>query len=251
MIFDAVVPYHIKDKELLPWCISGIRNCVDAARILVVCNRECRSDAERSGAIFVDEESIVEGLTIESYSYWRWYWYFQQILKLGMADKVDTDYYLVVDSDTVFLREVLFFNAANQPQYTTRTEYHKAYFDVFRQLLGFHAHREYSFTVHHMMYNRHIVKEMRNKFQDLKPWHMNIIRYLEPQPPWNSISQFNEQETYGHYIKAVHPKEVNIRPLRQADSHDLPTAQLIEQLAQEYDFCNFHHWSRGKYFRRT
>lgn len=251
MIFDVVVPYHIKDKDILPWCISGIHNHVNTARILVVCNRECQLDVEQTGAIFVDEESVIEGLTIESYSYWRWYWYFQQILKLGMADKVDTDYYLVVDSDTVFLREVSFFNAENKPLYTTHTEYHKAYFNAFRQLLGFHANREYSFTVHHMMYNRHIVKEMRDRFRGQTPWYLNIIKYLEPQPPGNSISQFNEQETYGHYIKAVYPEEVNIRPLRRETSRDLPTEQLIKQLAREYDICNFHHWARGKYFRRT
>ena len=115
MIVDAVVPYHAKDRDLLRWNIAGIRNCLDVSRILVVCNRKCKLDVERVGATFVDEESVVEGLDISSFSHWRWYWYFQQILKLGMADKVDTDYYLVVDSDTVFLREVSFFNDRGRP----------------------------------------------------------------------------------------------------------------------------------------
>lgn len=245
MGFDVIVLYHPKDKETLHWCVSGIRNYIDAARILGVCNRKYRSDVEHVGAIFIDEESIIEGLTIESYSNWRWYWYFQQILKFGITDKIDTDYYLAVDADVVFLRKVSFFNAEGKPLYTTATEYHKPYFDVFHQLFGFHAHREYSFTVHHMMYNRHIVKEMRDNFQDQKPWYMNIVRYVEPRAPWFCASQFNELEIYGHYIKALHPDEVNIRPLRYKHLSVLPTAELIKQLAWEYDYCGSHHWARG------
>lgn len=244
MIVDAVVPYHHKDRDLLPWSIAGIRNCLDISRILVVCNRDCKSDVERVGATFVDEESVVEGLTIWSFLLPRWYWYFQQILKLGMADKVDTDYYLVVDSDIVFLREVSFFNDKGRPLYAPATEYHKPYFDVFEQVLGFPANREYSFTAHHMVYNRHIVKEMRGKFRYARPWYMNIVRYTRPQHPWFSDSQFNEQETYGHYIKALYPDEVNIRQLLWAIRDVIPNEQLVRRLARQYDFCTFHAWER-------
>ena len=95
-----------------------------------------------------------------------------------------------------------------------------------------------------MVYNRHIVKEMRDRFQPEAPWYKNIIRYVEPQPPWNSISQFNEQEVYGHYIKAVHPEEVNIRPLRWRNVNVLPNEQMFRQLARTFDFASFHAWDR-------
>lgn len=246
MIVDAVVPYHSKDKALLPWSIAGIRNYLDVSRILVVCNRDCKSDVERVGATFVDEDSVVPGLTVKSFSDPRWNWYFQQILKLGMADRVGTDYYLVMDSDTVFFKEVSFFNARGRPLYATATENHKPYFDIFVQVFGFHADHEYSFTVHHMMYNQHIVREMRNAFQYARPWFMNIVRYVQPQAPWFSPTQFNEQEFYGHYIKALHPAEVNIRSLQWANIIAVPNEQLIRRLTKQYDFCSFHRWERER-----
>ena len=239
-LIDAVVMYHPKDKPLLNWCVLGIRNHLDVARILVVCSHECRPDVERAGAIFIDEDAVVEGLTAESFSGRRWKWYFQQILKLGMADKVNTDYYLVVDSDTVFLRDAAFFNADGKPLYAISSEYYKGYFDVFEQLLGFKASREYSFTVHHMVFNRRIVKEMQDAFMDQKPWYMNIVRYVEPQTPWFSNAQFNEQETYGHYIKALYPDEVNIRLLHWRNIGAVPTERLIKRLSYDFDFCSFH-----------
>ncbi|MBC8459175.1 MAG: hypothetical protein H8D67_14370 [Deltaproteobacteria bacterium] len=244
-MIDIVVPFHSKDKELLPWCIEGIKKYLDFSRILIVCHRDCKPDVERVGGIFIDEESVVKGLSIKSFSNPRWGWYFQQIIKLAAADIVETDYYLVVDSDTVFLKPVSFFNDKGKPLYAPASEYHKAYFEVFRQVLGFHAQREYSFTAHHMVYNKHIVKEMRDRFHPDKVWYNNIIKYLEPQPLWQSISQFNEQETYGHYIKAVHPEEVNLRPLKFSNITAIPDAAMLQKLAKSYHFCSFHAWARG------
>ena len=160
-----------------------------------------------------------------------------------MADWVDTDYYLVVDSDTVFLRNVPLFNSAGRPLYATGTEYHKPYFDVFERLVGFPANREYSFTVHHMVYNKHIVREMRDHFPE-QPWYSSIIRYVEPQAPWFSESQFNEQDTYGHYIKAIHPEQVNLRPLKWVNISSSPSPALFRRFAKYFDYCSLHAYLR-------
>jgi hypothetical protein len=246
MKVDAVVTFHSKDRELLPWCIRGIRNHLEVARILVVASRGSRQDVERTDAIFVDEDSVVESLTASFHPSQRWGWYFQQILKLGMADRVDTDYYLVVDADTVFLRRVTFFNDDGKPLYATSTEYCQAYFDVFEHLLGFIANREYSFITNHMVFHRDIVKEMRSSFRGAVPWYMCIVKYVEPQAPWYSEAQFSEYETYGHYIKAFHPDELNVRPLRWRTVDCLPTEGLRKKFAKLYDFCTFHESGRKR-----
>jgi hypothetical protein len=242
---DAVVPFHSKDRDLLPWCIRGIRDHLDVAQILVVGNRESCQVIERIAAVFVDEDSVVERLTASFLSSQRWGWYFQQILKLGMADKVNTEYYLVVDADTVFTREVALFNNDSKPLYAVGSEYHKQYFDIIEQLLGFRANREYSFITNHMIFNQHIVKEMRSRFRGAAPWYMCIAKYVEPQAPSYSDAQFSEYETYGHYIKALHPNEVNIRPLRWTDIVGvLPTEGILRRLARHFDFCSFHEYMR-------
>lgn len=247
MKIDTVIPFHQKDSKTITWCVQGIKNHLDVGRILVVCSKECRPLVESAGAIFFDENKVIEGLTVRSFPHKRWSWYFQQILKLGMADWVETDYYLVVDADTVFLKKVNLFNGAGTPSYTTGNEYHKPYFDVFERLLGFHANREYSFTAHHMMYNKNIVREMREKFPD-KPWYINIVKYVEPQSPWFSNAQFNEQDTYGHYMKARHPGEFNIRPLKWTNVSLEPSQVLFSRLSKYYDYCSLHAYMRKNRF---
>lgn len=247
MTVDAVVPVHPKDKELLRWCVNGIRRHLNVARILVVGNQQLKQEIERMGVIFVDEDTVIDGLTSSSFSEERWGWYFQQILKLGITDKINTDYYLVVDADTVFLREVKFFNKNGKPLYAISRECNKSYFDAVEQILGFNIEKEYSFIVHHMVFNRRIVEEMRNRFSDLHPWYMNIIRCMRPQGPESTKLLFSEYETYSHYIKVMHLDEFNIRPLRWRHIMVLPTEPLLRRLAKRYDFCSFHECLRRNY----
>jgi hypothetical protein len=243
MKIDVIVPFHSKDRDTINWCIKGIQKHLDPARILVVCSQESRQFVESTDAIFFDEDRVVEGLTVQSFPHERWGWYFQQILKLGMADWVESDYYLVVDSDTVFFRDVALFNLQGNPLYAVGKEYHKPYFDVFERLLGFSANREYSFLAHHMVFNKHIVREMRERFPE-DPWHLSIIRYVEPQSPWHSLSQFSEYEIYGHYIKILHPDEVNLRPLKWIDITLKPSSRLFQRLSRYYDYCSLHAYLR-------
>jgi hypothetical protein len=243
MKIDVVVPFHRKDMSTVSWCFQGIKMNIDHARILAVCSKDCQKQVEEYGVVFIDEDTVVPTLTAASVPDKRWGWYFQQILKLGMADWVETEYYLVVDSDTVFLRSTPFFSKDEKPLYATGTEYHQPYFDVFEQLLGFKAQWNYSFTVHHMMYNKQLVLEMRSRFPE-KPWYTNIVKLVKPQAPWFSISQFNEQDTYGHYIKQMHPEEVNLRKLKWINVAYQPTPELFQRLSKYFDFCSFHAFLR-------
>lgn len=241
---DIVIPYHSKDQPILKWSVNGIRRHLDAGNIFVVAHRKCANEISANGAIFVDEESVVEGLSIHSHPSRRWGWYFQQILKLGMADHVTSEYYIVIDSDTVFLRPVSFFKEG-KPFYTYATEHFPPYFEVFEKMLGFSAHREYSFVSHHMVMNCELIREMRSRFKEFQPWYLNIVKYVLPQKPWSCESQFSEYETYGHYLKKYHPQEVNMRHLKWSNSGDLPTQELIDRLAQESDYVSFQSYMRG------
>jgi hypothetical protein len=239
---DAVVPFHPRDEGTLNWCVQGIRNHLDVARILVVCNREYRPQVEGANAVFFDEDTVVEGLTARSFPHMRWGWYFQQILKLGMADRVETEYYLVIDADTVFLNPVSFFSAAGKPLYATASECHRPYFHTFEQLLGFKADREYSFVAHHMVFNRHIVREMRQRFRRCSPWFENIVQCMDSS---SNCGCFSEYETYGHYVKAVHLGEIQIRPLKWINVPLSPSHGLFQYLSRCYDYCSLHAYMRG------
>lgn len=240
-MFDVVVPFHPKDSDILPWCVRGIAMNVAAARILVVSQRSEKERVESIGATWVDEDSIIDGLRHSSLRHERWGWFFQQLLKYGAFRVVNTKHYLVVDADTIFLRRVAFLDN-NKPLYCTSTEFHQPYFDTFQQLLGFAANREWSFTTHHMLYETRLVEEMLQAFRGEGPWWARVLNLSLLKNPPGSL---NEQETYGHYIKALHPGSFGIRPLSWSNRRGLPSEARLRRLAKKFDFCSFHGYLRA------
>jgi len=73
---------------------------------------------------------------------------------------------------------------------------------------------------------------------------LSIVKYIEPQDPWFSRGQFNEQDTYGHYIKTLHPDEVNLRRLRWTNISLEPSDKLFRRLSKRYDYCSLHAYLR-------
>jgi len=240
---DIVVLYHPKDRSTIDFCIDGIKQNILYDRILVVTKITEEKIRLSNDVIFVDEASVVNGLRFSTFSHKgpRWGWYFQQILKLGVADLVKSQYYLVIDSDTVFLQPVGFFNSSGKPLYAVGTEYHKPYFETFEKLLKVQPNREYSFITHHMVFNKTIVFEMRGRFSQMANWYDGIVS-CQDSP--RSHSLFSEYETYGHYIKMFYPGELNLRTLKWANIPLEPSGNLLERLAKYYNYCSFHLYLR-------
>jgi hypothetical protein len=239
---DVVIAYHSKDRILLPFCVKGVQNNIQHENIYVVSAEENKTYIESVGAIWVNEDTLIDGLSIHSYTNTRWGWYFQQFLKLSMADFVNTDYYLVIDSDTIFLRKVNFFNNQGRPLYVTADEYHLPYFKTFTKLFTFQANRDYSFITHHMIFSKKIVKEMYSQIKGDGKWYFNILSVLKIDHTLGKQSNFSEYETYGHFLKEKHPEEVNLRKLMWANVPYLPNKYINFRLASVFDYCNFHHY---------
>ena len=247
MAIRAYITFHPKDLRVLPAVVDGLWRHCGVSAVRVITKESLRPVLKHLAVEFMDENHIIEGVRHDTHTHWRWGWYFQQILKLGIAWVETDDYYLTVDADTVFLNPASFFNSSGRPLYTVGWEFHQPYFDVFERLLGFPAQRDHSFIVHHNVFNRHYVQEMCEAFRPKRPWWRNVLDYVEPCPPWNSRSQFAEPEMYGHYIKARHPEELNIRNLRWQNVRGYPTRGAIRRLQPNYDFCSFQHYLRDEY----
>lgn len=235
MKVDVVIPFHSKDLGTLPWCIAGIQSHLPSSRILVIGRNTTRTDVERLGVEFVDEDTVVPGLQLSSYSGNRWGWYFQQILKLGIADRIKSEYYLIVDADTVFLKKVPLFSPTGKPLYSTDRQIHAPYFETFEHLFGFPAEPKFSYIVHHMLFNKQRIIEMRMQIKSKNlAWHLAIVECMEQQRP------FSEYESYGQYMQKMHSDEYALRPLLCSDIWITPTRLLIRRLATYYDLCSFH-----------
>ncbi len=243
MAIPAVVLLHAKDLQTWPWCRDGLLNNVQPSEIIVVCHRDLIPIIRGPHVSCIDEDAIIPGVTAQMFSEPRGGWYFQQVLKFGLAARLQSKYYLVVDSDVVFVRPVSFFSQG-KPLYAPGSEYHTPYFVAYRELMGREAKREYSFIAHHMVFRSEIVLELLSSFQAPELWWKSIANFITPRPPLYSAAQFSEYETYGHFLKERHASEFGLRKLHWLAEAGCPTERKLKLIARRYDFASFHEHQR-------
>jgi hypothetical protein len=236
----AVVVFHPRDRATIRQCVQGIRDSLCLSDITLISCEEGRRDAKELGVRWLSEDEVVPGLCARSFDSWRWGWYFQQILKLGAAQHIESQRYLVVDADTVFLRRVEFVDLQGRTLFARGTEYHRPYFDTFAEMFGFEAQREYSFITHHMCFERQVVAEMLGCMGPSGTWWESIAGYLAPRPPHMSDAQFSEYESYGHFMKNRHPDRMRVRDLAWTVWPSVPDERDLCRLARRYDFVSAH-----------
>jgi hypothetical protein len=168
-----------------------------------------------------------------------------------MANTVASDHYLVVDSDTVFLRKTCFFNGNGKPLYVPANEYHLPYFHTIERLLTNKTNREYSFIAHHMVLSRKLVLEMLAQIDGNGKWYRKIINTVQIDDTFENRSNFSEYETYGHYVKATHPEEINLRTLKWANVQFEPSIYTIFRLSTIFDYACFHSYKLDKLVDRS
>lgn len=172
-------------------------------------------------------------------------WYYQQFLKLGVSFLEEiTDNYVVLDADTIFLKQPEFFDEHGRFIFVKAEEYHKPYFDTYEKIIGEKAKRDFSFISQYMIFNKTIVQEMclkiESNFNNIDSWNWHIIKNLIG----DGGNLFSEYETYGHYIKANYAERgvfVDIPWLRdgsQLFKSTFPSSRKIESLASQYNFVS-------------
>tara|TARA_R110002020_G_scaffold13595_3_gene48833 strand:+ start:1187 stop:2053 length:867 start_codon:yes stop_codon:yes gene_type:complete len=91
-------------------------------------------------------------------------WYLQQLLKLyaGIVIPGILDRYLVIDSDTYFIKPTTFITDDNKCLYSHGRDIHEPYFDHMSKLHASLKRVNYSGICHHMMFETKYVKELFN-----------------------------------------------------------------------------------------
>jgi len=242
-LVDVVITFHTKDAEIFPWSLKGVQKYVEHNQIHVISSHKNFPFLRNFSVMLHDEDNLFENLTAHSYRGTRWGWYLQQLLKLKAADFVTTPYYLVVDSDTIFLRKREIFTPSGKPYFIRASEYHRPYFRKFSILFGFEADHEYSFIAHNMVFSRKLVKEMISNIKGNASWPKLILQGIDFSKfdPKHKLS-FSEFETYGHYLKARHPEEFSMRQLEWTNCRFRPNRYVIWRLENLFDFCSFHNY---------
>ena len=210
----------------------------------------------------IDENHIVEGLSLAKVDsiikslgrrHTKSGWYYQQFLKMGfaMSPYCETDYYLSWDSDTIPLKEIVFFDNDGHPYFTMKSEFHKPYFNTMQRVLSIEKLNPNSYIAEHMMFNKYIMEEMIAKIEKAnvcgETWFEKILYSLEPEDV--STFSFSEFETYGTFCHLFHPDlyvERHLNGLRRGGliQGRFVSERILKDLAEDFDIASFEIYDR-------
>lgn len=210
-----------------------------------------KDDIEKLGCIFVDEDKLYEGLSLEKIKSlvkerigvdaWST-WYFQQFLKMAFAFKDGIDEYIIWDSDTIPVKPYEINKTS--PVFDMKYEFHRPYFFTMQQLfpnlsIDTEKRNEYgSYISEHMFIISSYMKEVINSIEKNenipgKTFFEKIINAIDIRHILNS--GFSEYETYGTYMRLVHPNVYQHRKwesLREKEINFFPFNTIKSRMAK-------------------
>jgi len=206
--FDAVIPFHPKDSDVLPYCVFGLRKNVRGLRNIYVVSKD---DPDEDDIIWIPESifpfTIQEVATILQSTNGREGWYFQQLLKLYAFRVIPgiLPHVLLFDSDCVVCRPISFFSPEGKIFIDwSEKQNHEAYFTHARTIMGDLFHQpdpEKSGITDHMMVYQEIMEELLCKIEHRANCRDAWQIWLEAvDPAQRNFSGRSEYEIYYTYV---------------------------------------------------
>lgn len=254
-IFDAYIISAISDFDVLEKNIPYIKKNIPAQHIFIVA-KEKPSEAVLSGCEFLDENSIIDGMTYKAVSNKilslgadkkHTGWYFQQFIKLALSKICENQYYLVWDCDTIPLHQINFFDDKNRPYFNLKREYKARYFKTLNNLIGLKKSINESFISEHMMFDANLTNEMLQKIEGEKLEGSNFwekILSASFRVDEGSERNFSEFETYGTFIENFYKNRYTKRKLNTLRYGaeffgDEPTDSILSWCSKSLDTISF------------
>ena len=254
--FDHVIITHEKDFDTLPLCLEGLVNVVGGTdKVYVISNK----NPNISGVEFVDEREFDGHFTFEKtksilderkkgiYDGCRAGWIYQQFLKLmcWKAMNFTNGRYHVVDSDTIYLRDVNYeeslFSYSRPYHVSEGNIWYQTYNCTFKNLIG--KTHEKSYICHNMVFDQKFLSEMisevetdKGKAFDEAVCHCVCFDQNGPF--------FSEYEMYGNWMNTNHPSMCKEIKVDWKDISFIPTKENISELATMFDFVSAHAYLR-------
>jgi hypothetical protein len=237
-LFDIVIPVGPNDREVIEkQIIYTKKNILDSRHIYLI-YRDLSLQIEGCTTI---TESIfpfsLETIAKHHGKSDRNGWYFQQLLKLyaGFVIPGILERYLVIDSDTFFLKPMSFIKD-NKCMYTIGNQYHRPYF-----LHMYELHETFkrqfpniSGIAHHMMFEIKFVKQI---MELVEAKHGGLFYDIFLKNVTNAAAGASEYEIYFNYIASRHLDKIIIRNLKWINTGTL-------DVESDNDYISYHHWMR-------
>ena len=202
---DIIITVAPKDFNKVTDCINSLRKYLldNIANIYLVgpIDKKIFNISKINNCIFVDENNLLEKekLNIE-YIYKkkdRSNWLYQQLLNYKAVMKLgEENYKLAFNADTIMTSYQKFL-IGNKIVFNISSDYHKPYFDIAKKLLNLNSITNFSFTSHHIIYDKRILLEMLEiiERESEVEWFKAIIKKCN----YDELSCHSEFETYGQF----------------------------------------------------
>ena len=165
-------------------------------------------------------------------------WYYQQLLKLyaGREIKGILDIYLVIDSDTYFLKKTKFIEN-DKYLYCYGKENHKQYFyhmKIMHESLE-KVDKNKSGICHHMIFDKKYLNELFSLIENKHKDKFYKIFLKSVKKEYIEEAGASEYEIYFNYMLKYHSDKINIRNLKWKNAN---------KIEEDYDYVSIHYYKR-------
>lgn len=244
-LFDIVIPVGPNDAKIVQKQIEYTKRNVIGYRNIYLISYDPLLQVD--GCITVDERSFpftMDTVAAHLGKTERNGWYLQQLLKLyaGICIPDILGRYLVIDTDTFFLKQTHFVDpASNKCVYTVGREYHIPYFEHMTRLCPeLRKKIRESGISNHMIFETQYVKqmmEMVEAFQGKERGPFSDIFLREVDKAHILGSGASEYEMYFNYMLNTHPDKILLRELKWCFHKNL-------RVPDNFDFVSVHWYQR-------
>lgn len=197
---------HPKDLDLLKVCINGAISNIEDDLIQVIIVSPVPVDVSQFNfgipTINLLDSDLISTDLIEKiksrFGSEQFSWVLQQVLKIQVALKLDSECTLILDSDTVLVSPRRYSGGLVQ-LLAISYEYHSLYVSHYKKFKPAHQELGVSFVTHHQLWQRDIVNLIWGG-SGLNDW----LDLADPTHP-NSISEYH---TYGTFLVNENPNRV-------------------------------------------
>jgi hypothetical protein len=252
--FDAVIPFHSKDADVLPYCVMGLRRYTTGLRNIYVVSKD---DPEEDDIIWIPETSfpftIADVQSIIQSTNGRAGWYFQQLLKLYAFRVIPgiLPHALLFDADCVICRPVSFFRGGKILLDWSEKQNHAAYFTHAKAIMGDLFNQpdpEKSGITDHMMVHQPVMEGLLQKIEsrgfaktnhidDFQAWRI-FLKAVDPAQ--RDFSGMSEYEIYYNYALTWFWEDYEIRQLQRGAGTSF---RALAEGSAEADIIAFHAWA--------
>lgn len=246
MLFDIVIPVGPVDVGIISRQIQFTKkNIIGHRNIYLICHdpsitiEGCITINENIFPFCIEDVSKINNVIKPE----RVGWYLQQLLKLyaGIVIPNILEKYLVVDSDTFFLKPTTFIED-DMCLYNYGVEYHRPYFEHMKRLDRSlkKTDNEKSGICHHMIFETIYIKELMNKIENTHNREFYHV-FLEKVDNSCVTAGASEYEIYFNYMLSNNFDKIKVRKLNWTNTNKLDIDNN-----DDYDYISYHWYMRGK-----